>query len=43
MNEVARLCEYSIDDAGGLALSNARELNRELNWELPLFAAAPGI
>jgi hypothetical protein len=36
MNEMARFCEYAIDDAGGLARCNARELNRELRRELHL-------
>jgi hypothetical protein len=42
MNEMARFCEYAIDDAGGLARCNARELNRELRRELHLSRQPPG-
>jgi len=42
MNEMARLCEYAVDDAGGLARSDARELNRELRRELHLSRRPPG-
>ena len=36
MNEMARFCEYVVDDHGGLARSNARDLNRELRRQLHL-------
>jgi hypothetical protein len=36
MNEMARFCEFAIDDVGGLARCDARELNRELRRELHL-------
>jgi hypothetical protein len=42
MNEMARFCEYAIDDAGGLARCDARELNRELRRELHLSRRPPG-
>jgi hypothetical protein len=42
MNEMARFCEYAIDDAGGLARCNARELNRQLRRELHLSRQPPG-
>jgi len=42
MNEMARFCEYAVDDAGGLARCNARELNRELRRELHLSRRPPG-
>ena len=42
MNEMARFCEYAVDDAGGLARSDARELNRELRRELHLSRRPPG-
>ena len=42
MNEMARFCEYAVADAGGLARSDARELNRELRRELHLSLRAPG-
>src|SRR5216684_4094845 len=42
MNEMARFCEYAIDDAGGLAQCNARELNRELRRELHPSRQPPG-
>ena len=42
MNEMARFCEYAIDDAGGLARCNAGELNRELRRELHLSRQPPG-
>jgi hypothetical protein len=42
MNEMARFCEYAIDDSGGLAKCNARELNRELRRELHLSRQPPG-
>ena len=42
MNEMARFCEYAVEDAGGLARCNARELNRELRRELHLSRQPPG-
>ncbi len=42
MNEMARFCEYAIDDAGGLARCNARELNHELRRQLHLSRQPPG-
>jgi hypothetical protein len=42
MNEMALFCEYAIDDAGGLARCNARELNRELRRQLHLSRQPPG-
>ena len=42
MNEMARFCEYAIDDAGGLARCNARALNRELRRQLHLSRQPPG-
>ena len=42
MNEMARFCEYAIDDAGSLARCNAGELNRELRRELHLSRQPPG-
>jgi Domain of unknown function (DUF6933) len=42
MNEMARFCEYAVDDAGGLARCDVRELNRELRRELHLSRRPPG-
>jgi uncharacterized protein DUF6933 len=42
MNEMARFCEYVVGDAGGLAVCDARELNRELRRELHLSRRPPG-
>ena len=42
MNEMARFCEYAVDDAGGLARCDARELNRGLRRELHLSRRPPG-
>ncbi len=42
MNEMARFCEYAVDDAGGLARCDGRELNRELRRELHLSRQPPG-
>ena len=42
MNEMARFCEYAVDEAGGLSRCDARELNRELRRELHLSRQAPG-
>src|SRR6266571_3311020 len=42
MNEMARFCEYAVDDAGGLARCDARELNRQLRRELHLSRRPPG-
>jgi hypothetical protein len=42
MNEMARFCEYAIDDAGGLARCDARKLNRDLRRELHLSRRPPG-
>ncbi len=42
MNEMARFCEYVVEDAGGLARCDARELNRELRRELHLSRRPPG-
>ncbi len=42
MNEMARFCEDAVDDAGGLACCDARELNRELRRELHLSRQPPG-
>ena len=42
MNEMARFCEYKVEDAAGLARCNARELNRELRRELHLSRQPPG-
>ena len=42
MNEMARFCEYTVGDAGGLARRNARELNHELRRELHLLRQPPG-
>lgn len=42
MNEMARFCEYEVDDAGGLTRCDARELNRKLRRELHLSRQPPG-
>jgi len=42
MNEMARFCEYAVDDAGGLARRDARELNRQMRRELHLSRRPPG-
>jgi len=42
MNEMARFCEYAVDDAGGLARCDGRELNHELRRELHLSRQPPG-
>ena len=42
MKEMARFCEYAIDDVGGLARCNSRELNRDLRRELHLCRQSPG-
>jgi len=42
MNEMARFCEYAVDDAGGLAHCDARQLNRQLRRELHLSRRPPG-
>jgi hypothetical protein len=42
MNEMARFCEYAVEDAGGLARCDARELNRQLRRELHLSRRPPG-
>src|SRR6266851_5039575 len=42
MNEMARFCEYTVDDAGGLARCHAPDLNRELRRELHLSRQPPG-
>lgn len=42
MNEMARFCEYAVDNAGGLARCDARGLNRELRRELHLSRRPPG-
>ena len=41
MNEMARFCEYAVDDADGLARCDAQELNRELRRELHLSRRPP--
>lgn len=42
MNEMARFCLCAVEDAGGLARCNPRELNRELRRELHLSRQPPG-
>jgi len=42
MNEMARFCEYAVDEAGGLARCDTRELNRGLRRELHLSRQPPG-
>lgn len=42
LNEMARFCEYAVEDAGSLARCDARELNRELRRELHLSRQPPG-
>jgi hypothetical protein len=42
MNEMARFSEYAVEAAGGLALCDARELNRALRRELHLSRQPPG-
>ena len=42
MNEMARFCEYAVDDAGGLSRCDARKLNRQLRRELHLSRQPPG-
>jgi hypothetical protein len=42
MNEMARFCECALEDYGGLARCNARDLNRELRRELHLSRRPPG-
>jgi hypothetical protein len=42
MNEMARFCEDAVDDAGGLARCDGRELNHELRRELHLSRQPPG-
>lgn len=42
MNEMARFCEYAVDDAGGLARCHSQELNRALRRELHLSRRPPG-
>jgi hypothetical protein len=42
MNEMARFCEYTVDDGGGLARCDTRELNRALRRELHISRRPPG-
>lgn len=42
MNEMARFCGYAVEDSGGLARSDARELNHRLRRELHLTSKPPG-
>ena len=42
MNEMARFCEYGMEESGGLARCDTRELNRELRRELHLSRRPPG-
>jgi hypothetical protein len=42
MNEMARFCDYAVDNVGGLAPCDVRELNRELRRELHLSRRPPG-
>lgn len=42
MNEMARFCQYAVEDCGGLARCDPKELNRELRRELHLMSRPPG-
>jgi hypothetical protein len=42
MNEMARFCEYAVEDWGGLDRTDPRQLNRELRRELHLTRKSPG-
>lgn len=42
MNEIARYCEYAIDNQGGLERVKIDALNRELRRELHLSRLPPG-
>jgi hypothetical protein len=42
MNEMARFCEYTVAESGGLARSDVQELNRELRRQLHLSRRPPG-
>ena len=42
MNEMARFCEYAVDDAGGLTRCDTQKLNRALRREPHLSRRPPG-
>ena len=42
MNDMARFCEYAVDESGGLARSDVQEMNRELRRQLHLSRQPPG-